>query len=826
MDPSNPYGSSGTSHHAASQDRWEILKPVIERLYMAENTKLRDLVNVMKRDHGLDAFDHQYKYHFKKWNWKRNLSTKKKSVISAALQTRAAAGKASAVITHKGQPVDPKKIRRHIKDTARQELIVSRDSAAGRQVLFGRALPFGNRIFLNWNMPYGALRLSRNKAIDHLSPFGPAVTTPQSDIIVATPSTGAPSPNNAPSPISKALAKKIMSGWLYQFWFFAFKSAKTWGRGPRNWTADSLGFAKYQEALPISLPNTPSATFNETSHRPSHSESSNTWSNSINSRPKPSHLCRWVIHVPNECVQWEETEPTFLLQMDAQNPHDETSWTNWPTAWHQPPFQERLRDALEHNDFSTMKTDQLPVAVPQIVTAAKKSPNELLEEAFGFSIMTRNVELMDDLFGQIVVANVDISGLYPLHAATSYLDGSKSCCDLLEVLLSKSSFNARQACVNDLGHTIFDNLMIAILKSHTSVAPVAVDDALRNDVRFIGEEVDICGRWDADSDCVRLLLARGDPSIPFEWKHKFCHMSIQTICHCILVLFSSLSPLRLGTESGLYIKHCLQPQCGLKLQPQPLHTLVLTAFHLACSGCEDEDLFGMLACLLCLISCGADATRKANISIAALFRGDENIEHCTHGELTPAELAEQLLTLSSLTANWSKKIRVGWRVFCNILRQCLEQAEETFGDSDMEIERDEEELHDIDDDIIVNPEGPAPKYLYEDHDTQHTRPFRRNRNLAALWAAVQTEFLTYRRLKEGDAWISEYFNMESLLESLDNGGYLSIRLVEEHLMNTFCVCGVFDSYHPHRPTVKDVTHQYIANLDVWDRATYIAIREE
>ena len=63
--------------------------------------------------------------------------------------------------------------------------------------------------FMNWNMPYGALRSSTTKAIDHLSPFGVAASTP-SDILVATPASmrDGPSPTNAPSPMSRALIAK------------------------------------------------------------------------------------------------------------------------------------------------------------------------------------------------------------------------------------------------------------------------------------------------------------------------------------------------------------------------------------------------------------------------------------------------------------------------------------------------------------------------------------------------------------------------------------------------------------------------------------------
>jgi hypothetical protein len=35
--------------------KWNVLKPEIERLYIAENVPLRDLVRIMKEKHGFDA---------------------------------------------------------------------------------------------------------------------------------------------------------------------------------------------------------------------------------------------------------------------------------------------------------------------------------------------------------------------------------------------------------------------------------------------------------------------------------------------------------------------------------------------------------------------------------------------------------------------------------------------------------------------------------------------------------------------------------------------------------------------------------------------------
>jgi hypothetical protein len=36
-------------------DRWEELKPIIERLYLNEKKKLADVVSILKNDYGFDA---------------------------------------------------------------------------------------------------------------------------------------------------------------------------------------------------------------------------------------------------------------------------------------------------------------------------------------------------------------------------------------------------------------------------------------------------------------------------------------------------------------------------------------------------------------------------------------------------------------------------------------------------------------------------------------------------------------------------------------------------------------------------------------------------
>lgn len=536
----------------------------------------------------------------------------------------------------------------------------------------------------------------------------------------------------------------------------------------------------------------------------------------------PSDLCRWSIHIDYvEHKGVESPPPSPPANLDLDN---EESWTKWPISPDPGLFLEKIQNGLESNDFSSIGTKDLPMAVTQIAKAAKRSQNELLKEALGFCIMARNTYLLGDLLDQIYVAEIDISGLYPFHLAASYLGGSKNCCNVLDIIhydLSDES-SLRIFYVNDLGHTILDNLMLSILKAHTSCVPSIVDHVFLKEKRFAGEEVDICGRWDADSDCVRSLLANGDPAIPFEWKHQFCHTSVQTICHCIGTI-SFWAPI--NTPSGLFLKRCLQ--CGLKLQLLPLHTLILAAFHLAQHGCKGETLFGILACLLCLLASGANPMLKAHVSGRALLT-DEQADECDHEELDPLQLTDKVP--ASFTSTWSTEVIVGWNILRHVLRHSqaewsprrsqrrpgpgYDEHDDEFGEfivyGDDEMSIDEE---------LTTDEGFPPPCTECDGHKQNF--FGKSKVLATLWAAVQTEFLTYRRLKAGDSWISSNFDMHDLLTSLDAGRDIRIGLVQEKMMAKFCACGRFFEADDINVREVEACSHYFSNLEDGNRSTYI-----
>ncbi|KAF2736468.1 hypothetical protein EJ04DRAFT_542525 [Polyplosphaeria fusca] len=815
----------GRSQYGHTQS-WETARPTLERLYMIERKSLKEVERVMRENHQFDAVEHQYKYQFKKWGWKRNLSSKKKAAITDALSSRASAGKMSSQIMYKGNRVEAEKIRRYLKDSVRKGKKPANIEGIGAGVVNSNGrrqstLSFNGLIFTQWNTPHGGAHLLQSQPVNYPSPFNVLAGSPGSDVAVVTPSGSAGSPCDAPSPTNALIHKKktvdraqiffqgrqeellrslsgeekmTMSRWFYEYWFFAFKSAKAWGRGPRTWTAETLGFKRMLSKMPSSLPSSPR-------------EPARGLISEIDSIRRPSDLCRWHIHLPYEAeVDYEDLTEEYVEQDPTnQNPEDESTWVSWPSHWETPPLQEKLRDALEHNDFSTAHVEQLP-----------RSPDEMLKEAFAFAIMSRNVEVVGRIQEELIKKDIDVQDMHPLHLATSYLDGHKACCEVFKLLdggrIVKGRYELYSAR-NEMGHTVLDNLMIAIHKSHTSLSPSQVDIRFRKQSRFAGQEVDICGRWDADSDCFRHLLNTHDPTVPFTWKHRFCHTSIQTICHHIAIMYN-INSNRLSHASGLFLRRCFG--CGLSLSMQPLHALVMTGFHLASYGCEDEDLFGILACALYLVSCLVDATGKASISIQALFEFRDLTEEdmCDHQEYTPFEFAQELRNRPQDTP-WTPKVRVGWNLFEILLSRC-ESAQ-----ADVDEDMDDEFLNAV---PFLGAEKPDED-LIAIHDDHNYRPFGVNMGLASLFAAVQAEIVTYRRLTNDCGWLSQYFNMEQLLNSLKQGSHPSLGYLNEGLLKAHCICGKYGPCYSFGPTLKNVCTRYIANLDVWDRAHYSIVEE-
>jgi hypothetical protein len=139
---------------------------------------------------------------------------------------------------------------------------------------------------------------------------------------------------------------------------------------------------------------------------------------------------------------------------------------------------------------------------------------------------------------------------------------------------------------------------------------------------------------------------------------------------------------------------------------------------------------------------------------------------CDHAPLSVGELASQIKTvIVARSTSGREAVSVGWRLLCCILNSAENSA---MNGSDCE------------EDLLII-----------DCASNHTSHPGHNTKLATLWAIVQTEFLTYRRVAEADNWHSVDFNMEHLLDSFKAAGPLSSPFVDSRVLRKFCRCGRF-----------------------------------
>ena len=69
----------------------------------------------------------QYKYHFRKWKWKKNISTPKKEAMCGIRHSRAEIGKATVFRSELlGKNIEEKKLRRYLKETTRSRVAMTR----------------------------------------------------------------------------------------------------------------------------------------------------------------------------------------------------------------------------------------------------------------------------------------------------------------------------------------------------------------------------------------------------------------------------------------------------------------------------------------------------------------------------------------------------------------------------------------------------------------------------------------------------------------------------------------------------------------------------
>lgn len=495
---------------------------------------------------------------------------------------------------------------------------------------------------------------------------------------------------------------------------------------------------------------------------------------------------------------------------DAFDIEDEFSWPAWDIIGAGHDLATSLSDSLQNHGFTTIQDQELPLASHAVVDVATKSPNEVKREAVAFSIMARNLNVLNDLVNEDY-KTVELKEIFQFHLTTTFMDGSRTCCGIIWHLLNflddEDSISANYVDQNDM--TVLDSLFASILRSHTNITPDILQPiilGITKHRRFPGADVDICSRWDADSPCIRHLHAPGEVHIPPKWKHMFCHTSVQAVCHTITAIFMYFWRPNINTHSGLFRRRCA---CGLQLTLGPLHALVFTAFHLSQSGLPGETLFGMVACLVCLLTVRADPLLAVDVSVEAILMCETPSE-CRHRRLNAAELARCIPEY--VVNSWTQDVQLGWRTFVEILDYAVGSRFE----------------------VLHSPTRPSTcGHLIHQREAYTEVQYVRceGDSLGMIWAAIQVELLTYRRLKENDPWISPYFDLHDVLQGLEDSDNDAMqRLVQSHGaqgIKEFSKCGLFEGglYEWGGCARREqACITYFANLDDWKRTTFIPER--
>lgn len=567
---------------------------------------------------------------------------------------------------------------------------------------------------------------------------------------------------------------RIMVDYFHDLFLHGFIMAKYWGQEvPSGISVPSaaIGFAP--------SPGTAQITMNS----PVDDQISTTSSAGGTSRI-PTSLCKWAIHISQESFG----EGACLPTDDGEHP---------PQVLQS--FPESLQKSVMSDGFTNTPADNLPLDKEVITELLKAEGSAMAVDAWRLAIMSGNGDLVADLCHSSDALPAGLGDIFPYHLAASFLDGGRTCCKVFEAL--SEELPAFRFATDTNGHTILDALLVSVLRSHTRIDPGLVSASFRASGRFPGEEKDICGRWDADTPSVRELHKQGHMRIPPKWKHPFCHTSAQAVCHSLITVYGSPIRPNLNTPSGLFVRRCTR--CGTETRLGALHSLVVSAFYMAQVGMDEETLFGALAVTVCLLALGADPSSRVKVSINDI-QGSQEDESCEHLLVTPSELMRALPTHA--VESWSNSLRSGW----TCLDKTLAYAESSFDGSSSS--------------LASQPHHCSLSYDGISAHRYWVKLPCNNPKIGKLWALIQAELLTYRRLQSGDSWISDNFLMKDVVHWLQDDTYeLTMPLAANDMMQSHSPCGWFSRAAEFIcPSSDEVSSTYFMNFATYDgRTSYI-----
>lgn len=597
---------------------------------------------------------------------------------------------------------------------------------------------------------------------------------------------------------------------MYDFWYFSFASAQAWSPYSRSSATGSIG------PIASTAENHDLTTQLSSNQRLGDHDDQNSSTEVL-----PFRICGWSIHL---------ADPLTILGLTRN--HHEAVLTRDSYLEKVVALPQELRTALDAGSFTDVPLPRLAVPLPNIASRISHSEHDLLAETIGFAIMSRNLSLLresirfihnecdfdDDLLATVSTEiGIDTTAL--LHLATSYLDGRSTCC---LIVLELANFvvdfpsSATRRLVNNAGHTLIDNVLLVILRSHANVSLSTINPKLGKQARFSGQEVDICGRWTATSVHWRSLLASGQSQIPVHWKHKFCRTSAQAICHSLGILLRCL-PFLCDQESGLFSQRCVNVTCGQSLTLGPLHTIVMTGFFLVRFG-RPEDLFGIVACFLCLVDAGVDPLLVKELSVVQIL-GLMSDGDCDHEQQTAAQFARDVF--NELHRWNSSQVSITGFAALVVIMEEVEQSRLAYDHGT------DEDVADLDSGLFPFECGEdymgAPPCTFYRRDEQHA--FGRSSKLGHVWTIIQAELTSPRGRTEESQSLSSSIHTRRFLSILTDDVKPNFSEFNLGIPTGYCRCGRFDHAIPGLPNADnifvDVSLDLGDDAEAWARTSII-----
>lgn len=509
-------------------------------------------------------------------------------------------------------------------------------------------------------------------------------------------------------------------------------------------------------------------------------------------------------------------------------PGDDDDWDQ--SLLREQTLESVLQRGLKENPASDVPCSKLAIDIGQVAKAFQTSELESWTESVRLALMTGNrmllSQLLTDLFEKAdselwEQGRKALSNLQPFHIAATYFNGAHRCCWIFRELVDY--FYLQEISIDEQDQneqTVIDLLLRTVLRNHGHLPPTMRDLSSAAQGNAPGEEVSCCDLWDADSSLWQHHVATGRKGIPASWKHRFCHTSIQAICHS-LRLWSIGSGSRLTT--GLFQCRCFL--CGQKLDVTVAHSFVFTTFLLVLYGAADEDLFGMICCLLQWAQHVLPGSKEQPFLAVAvsveLLLDLPTKETCCHGPLTPFQFSQ---TLSQYLAS-KGKLPAGWLAFTGVLEILESQYTwENMVDTDFQFKYRPWKKGIS---LLLSKGSSTYKHVFCDsveaasfsldcsHDhTYNGRGFGRDLLLGHIWAACQAELLTYRRRSDAEPWMSARLSVEDILLCLQTQDPSWIPYIRKNLLQPYCMCGLFtDKLFGPAPTIDQVCVEDLNNFE-------------